>query len=358
MRTLFNVVVVLGGIFALALTIGVFIADWERPPIDVEQIGYRGVAMEQLDNPRTEAAIAASQQVPEPVPPAPEGGRLASEAYENVQILGSLTEDEFNRIMVAITNWVSPEEGCGYCHNLENLAEDVPMKIIARRMFQMTKHINQDWTDHVKQTGVTCYTCHRGQNVPNGIWYEGPGDEPGRGMAAYTAGQNKPAPEIGLTSLPSDPFSGQLDEEANVRVVGTTVLPRSDTPSKLKKTEETYALMIHMSQALGVNCTFCHNSRAFQSWNQSVPARNSAWYGIRMVRDLNSNYVTPLKPLYLPERLGPMGDAPKLNCTTCHQGQNLPLGGAQMAADYPELDATALEPVAGPEPGTQSTPTQ
>jgi len=350
MKSFFNVVAVLGGIFALFLTIGVFIADWERPPMEVEQIGYRGVAMEQVSNPRTESAIAASQQVPEPVPPAPEGGRLASEAYENVQILGDLTEDEFNRIMVAITNWVSPDEGCGYCHNLENLAEDVPMKTIARRMFQMTTHVNQNWTDHVQQTGVTCYTCHRGMNVPGEIWFKGPGDRPGRGMAGYTAGQNRPGEQVGLTSLPSDPFTGQLDQDANVRVVGTTVLPRTDTPIKFKKTEQTYALMIHMSESLGVNCTFCHNSRAFQAWNQSVPARNSAWHGLRMVRDLNANFVTPLKPLYMENRLGPLGDAPKLNCATCHRGQNQPLGGAQMLEDYPELDAARLEPVAGPAP--------
>ena len=352
MKTVFNVAAVLTGVFVAALALGVLIADWERPPMEAKQIGYRGVAMEQVTNPRTAAKTVAAQQVPEADPPAPEGGQRASAVYENVQILGDLTEDEFNRIMVAITNWVSPEQGCGYCHNLENLAEDVPMKVIARRMFQMTKHVNQGWTDHVKQVGVTCYTCHRGQNVPGEVWFEGPGDKRTRGFFGYDAGQNHPGMAVGLTSLPNDPFSGQINQDANVRVVGTTALPTEPGPS-LKKAESTYALMIHMSTSLGVNCTFCHNSRAFLSWDQSVPTRNSAWYGLRMVRDLNSNYVTPLKPLYQESRLGPQGDAPKLNCATCHRGQNKPFGGTPMLQDYPELNATALEPVAGPPPATQ-----
>jgi photosynthetic reaction center cytochrome c subunit len=153
----------------------------------------------------------------------------------------------------------------------------------------------------------------------------------------------------GLTSLP-DPFSAQLDAPANVRVIGKTALPMGEGPS-LKQAEYTYSLMIHMSTSLGVNCTFCHNSRAFIGWD--IPARVTAWHGLRLVRDLNYNYVTPLKPLYQPIRLGPGGDAPKLNCATCHRGVNKPLGGAQMLKDYPELNATALTPVAGPPPAAQ-----
>ena len=36
-------------------------------------------------------------------------------------------------------------------------------------------------------------------------------------------------------------------------------------------------------------------------------------------------------------RLGPLGDALKVNCTTCHQGQNLPVNNARWLQDYPEL---------------------
>ncbi len=54
--------------------------------------------------------------------------------------------------------------------------------------------------------------------------------------------------------------------------------------------------MIHMSEALGVNCTFCHNTRAIASWPQSTPQRVTAWNGIRMVRNINNVYLDPLQP--------------------------------------------------------------
>ena len=58
-----------------------------------------------------------------------------------------------------------------------------------------------------------------------------------------------------------------------------------DRSNSIKQTDWTYALMIHFSQSLGVNCTYCHNSRAFENWEQSTPQRVTAWHGIRMVRD-------------------------------------------------------------------------
>ena len=72
-----------------------------------------------------------------------------------------------------MTTWVAPQQGCAYCHNVENLADDsVYAKKVARRMIQMTRHINQDWNPHVQTTGVICYTCHRGEPVPTNVWYE------------------------------------------------------------------------------------------------------------------------------------------------------------------------------------------
>jgi photosynthetic reaction center cytochrome c subunit len=95
--------------------------------------------------------------------------------------------------------------------------------------------------------------------------------------------------------------------------------------------------MMHFSQGLGVNCTFCHNSRSFSSWEESNPRRGVAWHGIRMVRDLNVNYVAPLQSVIPAAHLGPQGDALKVNCTTCHQGAFRPLLGASMLQDYPQL---------------------
>lgn len=356
MKLAFNIVAIVTAIFLAVLTVGVFISGWERPPLESRQIGYRGTGMAQISNPRITQSALARNVLPAAADAAPPGGRRAREAYTNLQVLGDLSEEQFNRVMLSITEWVAPDQGCNYCHNPENLAQDVPNKVIARRMFQMTRHINQDWKQHVAATGVTCYTCHRGKPVPANVWFKQSTGVP-RGMVGFDDGQNHPARSAGLTSLPLDPFSEQLDSPEEVRVVGKTPLPVSNQPRQsIKKTEHTYALMIHMSESLGVNCTFCHNSRAFLAWDQSVPARQPAWHAIRMVRDLNQAYISPLTSIFRKEHLGPLGDAPKLNCATCHQGQPKPLGGQSLLKDYPELNMTALQPPAGPPPGSSPAP--
>jgi photosynthetic reaction center cytochrome c subunit len=311
----------------------------ELPPVVTQQTGYRGTAMEQVHTARAVREQAAANVAPAPLDPVEPSGTKSSEVYQNVQVLGDVDADEFTRLMSAITEWVSPEQGCAYCHaEGEELSSDsLYTKVVARRMLQMTQHLNADWgANHVAPTGVTCYTCHRGQPVPANIWFKNPGPKAARGMAGYRAGQNIAAPSAGLASLPYDPFTPFLLNDENVRVISTTALPTGNDAS-IKHTEVTYAQMIHQSEALGVNCTYCHNSRSFADWNQSNAQRTKAWYGIRMVRDLNNVYLEPLGPTYPPHRLGPLGDAPKANCATCHQGANKPLLGANMLKDYPEL---------------------
>jgi photosynthetic reaction center cytochrome c subunit len=107
--------------------------------------------------------------------------------------------------------------------------------------------------------------------------------------------------------------------------------------ASIQDTERAYAFMTHITEALGVNCTGCHNTRSYFAWDQSRPQRVPAWYGIRMARDLNDNYLTPLTAAFPPERLGPTGDVAKISCATCHQGASKPLNGVSMLKDYPEL---------------------
>jgi photosynthetic reaction center cytochrome c subunit len=110
------------------------------------------------------------------------------------------------------------------------------------------------------------------------------------------------------------------------------------------RTEHTYGLMIHMASSLGVNCTYCHNTRNISARENNPPQWANAWHGIRMVRTMNTGYLNPLKPVYPATRLGALGDAPKLNCATCHNGAYKPLNGKSMIPDYPELaPATATK---------------
>lgn len=53
-----------------------------------------------------------------------------------------------------------------------------------------------------------------------------------------------------------------------------------------------------------------------------------------MARNVNATYIEPLKPILPAERLGKLGDPPKVNCATCHHGQNKPLNGVSMLKDF------------------------
>ena len=333
----------IAGAILAALTIAMLLtAGWERPPIDSEQTGFRGTGMVEVSNPRIAGPLLQQQlaAMPAAVPPPPPGGPTAGEIYQNVQLLGHLSVGEFNHLKQAWTDWIAPEQGCAYCHNLANMASDeVYTKVVSRRMLEMNWTINEDWNTHVGDTGVTCYTCHRGQNVPQYVWVASdPSEHTGRGMLGWTAGQNRPAAEVGLTSLPWDPFSELIsDGDESIRVVGRTVLPEGQPIGSIQDNERTFALMIHMSSALNVNCTYCHNTRNFSTWDQSPPTRVTAWYGLEMTRLLNVDYVLPLSPVLPDHRLGPMGTGQQINCQTCHVGVPQPLGGMVMTDNYPSL---------------------
>lgn len=353
-------------LLALA-TSAILLAGCERPPVEDVQHGFRGTGMVQVYNPRMVAEQATHNAVPAAQPAAAEGGPIAGTIYQNVKVLGGLSIGEFNRTMLAMTSWVAPKEGCAYCHNPANLAEDSKyQKVVARRMLEMTQHINSTWKPHVQETGVTCYTCHRGQPVPANIWYTEV-DNTAQGAMGNRAGQNRAAAAINLSALPGDPFTPFLLNAEPIRIEGTSALPPGNRKS-IKQGEWTYALMTHMSQSLGVNCTYCHNTRQFEDWTQSPPQRAVAWHGIRMARELNKDYLQSLTDVFPKERKGPLGDVAKLNCATCHQGAYKPLYGAPMLKDYvtalaapipaPEVAPPAAAPAEGAAPPAETSSTQ
>lgn len=303
----------------------------------IEQTGYRGTGADQI--------IATKRLVAQTVPAPPyatpdDSGPRASETYQNVKVLGNVSTERFNHLMAAISTWIAPpEQGCNYCHNPNNMASDeLYTKVVARRMLQMTININQNWTPHVKQTGVTCYTCHAGNVIPKNVWAmaDAPAGGPVRVMS-NKHGQDTPVSSVAFSSLPYDPFTTYLGAKNNIRVQGVSALRGATPGASIAKTEKTYGLMMHMSSALNVNCTYCHNTDSFSSWSNSRPQRAQAWYGIRMVGEINNKYIASLASVFPANRKGPYGDVLKANCTTCHQGINKPLGGVSMLKDYPAL---------------------
>ena len=154
---------ILVGAVGGAVFLGILIITWGQPyATDSLQTGPRGTGMsvtEFSSDLATPDPDIASLMEDEPY--IPDGSEpLAKDIYQNVQVLGDLTEDNFNRLMAAMTNWVAPDQGCAYCHGEGDLELMVTMrytKVVSRRMIQMTQNINENWDGHVnanKQVGV------------------------------------------------------------------------------------------------------------------------------------------------------------------------------------------------------------
>ena len=326
-----------GSVAAFAVAAGlVLIPKWALPPILSTDYGPAAGEMVVFKDSRSTPAP------PQPdIAPVAAGGASAAGSYRNVQVLGGVSKAEFDRTMVAMTRWVAPDQGCSFCHaSGQPYASENPRKAIAREMLAMTRTINASWTNHVGAQGVTCYSCHAGKNLPDDRWFiDAPLEPPEGGILGKPQAWNTQAKTI-RTFFPSRPnrmfllqglSAGHLQAE---RTLATTAKPSFQHDREYA--EQVYILMMQMSNALGVNCTYCHNSRAAFDWAQSPPNRLNGYSGIVMTRMMNQNYLSKLAPLTETKLLGKMGDSAKADCKSCHQGQERPTGGMQHAF-YPAL---------------------
>lgn len=327
----------------IAASLSLTLAGCEIGPKATVQNGYRGTGMNQVVN---NSKVTRQQAIPANVYETPDdSGPRASETYQNVQVLGGISTERFNHFMANMNNWVVPaglpesEQGCNYCHNPNNMASDEKyQKVAARKMIQMNQNINANWQSHVQGTGVTCWTCHRGNAIPLNRWsLDGPD---GNGtIVGKKYGQNTPDARVGFASLPNQGFARYLltSNSMNARVGNPEIHPSPNHVVSTKEAEKVFGFMTHMSTSLGVNCTFCHNAGSFQAWNMSTPKRALSWYAIRMVRNSNEQYVTPLGSVLPASQKGQQGDPYKINCATCHNGINKPMYGVSMRVENPAL---------------------
>ena len=328
-----------GAVFAAAMVV----AFGQPFTTDSLQTGPRGTGMSvpEFDadlakaDPGIEGFMASTSD-----PVVPSGGeQRAGSARENVPPgLEDLTVENYDRLLAAMRAWTG----------IPNLFDDPDsyQTAVGHVMIGMTQSINEDWDGHVnadKEVGVTCYTCHSGEPVPSGIWFKTGGDS--AAAAGWSANQNRATPLSQFTSLPSDALETYLLEGETIgvhdlesRVAG---IPGQDGYPGIQHAERTYSLMNYVANSLGVNCVFCHNSRAFYDGAEVTPQWATETLGIEMVLELNNTYLDPLEGLYPPERLGPVHqDAPKAACMTCHKGYQQPLQGTNVIADWPELATT------------------
>jgi len=95
------------------------------------------------------------------------------------------------------------------------------------------------------------------------------------------------------------------------------VLPKDISKEQLVDTMRLF------SRSLGVHCDHCHEvSEERQDWaSDTKDAKNAARTMLKMVREINANYMPKTEPL--PGEKS--GD--KVNCWTCHRGQKEPAQG-------------------------------
>ena len=326
----------------------VLVPEWTAPNWNGVQLGNQ--PGELILFPNGQAREPVNQTPPAPLPAASPGGAKASAAYRNVHVLGELDQAQFMRLQEAITQWVSPTQGCAFCHVDNDYASDAkPQKIAARLMLSMTKHINADMQNHVAPAGVTCYTCHRGQPIPAETWFPQVPQPEKRFVAAQ-----EPYREAGDTVRNFFPDAGWqeyfLGNEPIV-VESVTPLP-SKTVAAQPEVARIYEMMMQMADGMGVNCGFCHNSRDFADWRQSTPFRWIAHYAIEQIRELNRNWLLKLGhqmpmtrnlvgetnlPVLPAVEAGTQTGNGFVVCATCHYAQPKPMGGANVIAAYPGL---------------------
>lgn len=103
---------------------------------------------------------AASQGANSPAP------KKAEEQFKNIQVLKGIPADQLFPTMQFISSSLGVE--CDFCH-VQNAfdKDDKKNKQTARKMMEMMFAINKDNFDGRRQ--VTCYSCHRGHEMPVAI---------------------------------------------------------------------------------------------------------------------------------------------------------------------------------------------
>jgi photosynthetic reaction center cytochrome c subunit len=326
-----------------------FVPRWHAP-LPGRQLGWRASSLVQF---APDPWQAARQDVPAPTLAAvPDDPRPASAVYRNVKVLNDVNAGDFMRLQAAMTAWVSPRQGCGYCHVAGDWASDAkPQKAAARVMLAMTRHINSTWSTHVGPQGVTCFSCHEGQPVPRDVWYQSP---PRRTPTMVEPEEDwDEAARTVHAFFPNEGYEEYLLQDTPGLVQSQTDHPTKQS-SNLVAVKRLYEMMMQMSDDIGVNCGFCHNSRAMFDWSQSTPNRWVGLGGIKLTRDINRNYIVGLSSILPLSRLRVDADQPwslprreqgwqagngLAGCATCHHGAPQPKVGVGLAARFPTLMA-------------------
>jgi photosynthetic reaction center cytochrome c subunit len=158
-----------------------------KPPVEVVQRGYRGTGMEQVINPDGFGQRRQSTR----------RRRRCRRFRRRDRRPGTSTRTCRFWVISAppssTASWRRSPTGCRRKRAVPTVTatgwlcrDDKYTKKVARVMIAMTQRANEAWGDkHVAPTGVTCYTCHRGKNVPEYVWVKEPVRQCPASLAMY-----------------------------------------------------------------------------------------------------------------------------------------------------------------------------
>ena len=153
--------------------------------------------------------------------------------------------------------------------------------------------------------------------------------------------------------FPNEGYEEYLLQSTPAHGQSLTALPKGTTPSSVE-VKRLYEAMMQMSDGMGVNCGYCHQSRNFADWSMSTPMRWTGYSGIVMTREINRDYllqvpaVDPItrwrggnaRHLSLPAReQGAQIGNGLADCASCHNGAPKPQDPAAPAGGFPGLTA-------------------
>jgi photosynthetic reaction center cytochrome c subunit len=231
-------------------------------------------------------------------------------------------------------------------------SKDPQLQAITRAMTDMTQAINTRWRNHVGAGGVTCFTCHRNQAIPPETWFpRAPKETPA--MFARSENWNESAQTV-RNFFPDNGWALYFLQNEPIHVQSKTAL-RSGTVAPQLVAKRVYEFMMQMSDGIGVNCGYCHNSRALADWSQSTPNRWVGYDAIRMTRDIDQHFLfnpahwvlqsreyLKQNTLVIPADRRVAAQAPGLVvCATCHYGHTKPDFGTVAVKNYPATRAPA-----------------
>ena len=92
------------------------------------------------------------------------------QVFQNIKVLKGMPESQLFPTMFFISTSLGRQ--CNFCHvvkngELDSAADDKPEKAVARQMMRMVLDIKGKYVQG--STEISCYTCHRGRTLPQGV---------------------------------------------------------------------------------------------------------------------------------------------------------------------------------------------